>query len=130
VPAQLRGGRPARGNPADPFAALADPTRRLLLERLARGEKSAGELTEGLTMSQAAVSQHLRILRDTGLVAVRADGRHRRYQLRREPFADLRAWLNDLDRFWQRSADALGQLLDETAAGGGPGRDDTTDSET
>jgi DNA-binding transcriptional ArsR family regulator len=105
----------------DPFAALADPTRRLLLERLAGGEKSAGELAEGLALSSAAVSQHLRTLRDTGLVSVRADGRHRRYRLRPEAFAGLRDWLDGLDRFWKERADALGHHLDSagTAFDGG-----------
>jgi DNA-binding transcriptional ArsR family regulator len=94
-----RGGRPAGGRP-DTFAALADPTRRLLLERLAGGERDVTALAEGLEISQAAVSQHLRLLRDTGLVDVRADGRHRVYRLRQEGFADLREWLAGLDRFW------------------------------
>jgi DNA-binding transcriptional ArsR family regulator len=110
-----RGGRPAGSGAVDPFAALADPTRRLLLERLATGEKTAGELADGLSVSQAAVSQHLRTLRDTGLVSVRADGRHRRYRLRQEAFADLREWLDGLDRFWKERVDALGHHLDREA---------------
>lgn len=107
-----RGGRPAAGRP-DAFAALADPTRRLLLERLAAGERSVTALTEGLEISQAAVSQHLRLLRDTGLVEVRADGRRRVYRLRPEGFADLRGWLEVIDRFWAGRVAALDRYLEE-----------------
>src|SRR4051794_33278419 len=65
---------------ADRFAALADPTRRHLLEQLATSDRAVTELMAGLAMSQPAVSQHLRVLRDAGLVTARKDGRHRYYQ--------------------------------------------------
>ena len=107
------GGRPAAPAEPDVFGALADPTRRLLLERLAVGECTVTELTEGLTMSQAAVSQHLRLLRGTGLVEVRQDGRFRRYRLRPEGFAALRDWLTELERFWSRRVAALDAYLAE-----------------
>lgn len=107
-----RGGRPAAGAP-DPFAALADPTRRLLLERLAGGELTVTALADGLAISQAAISQHLRLLRDTGLVDVRQDGRHRIYRLRPEGFAELRGWLDLIDRFWTARVTALGSYLDD-----------------
>jgi DNA-binding transcriptional ArsR family regulator len=105
-----RGGRPVAGEP-DVFAALADPTRRLLLERLAAGERTVTELTEGLTMSQAAISQHLRLLRQTGLVEVRQEGRFRRYSLRRDGLVALRDWLVALDEFWHRRVAALDAYL-------------------
>lgn len=105
-----RGGRPTGGEP-DVFAALADPTRRLLLERLAAGECTVTELTEGLTMSQAAISQHLRLLRQTGLVEARQDGRFRRYRLRPDGFASLRDWLAALDQFWRQRVAALDTYL-------------------
>lgn len=105
------GGRPAAREP-DVFAALADPTRRLLLDRLAAGECTVTELTEGLAMSQAAISQHLRLLRQTGLVDVRQEGRFRRYRLRPDGFASLRGWLAALDEFWQRRVAALDTFLD------------------
>jgi DNA-binding transcriptional ArsR family regulator len=105
-----RGGRPPGGEP-DVFAALADPTRRLLLERLAGGERTVTELAEGLAMSQAAISQHLRLLRETGLVEVRQDGRFRRYGLRPDGFAALRDWLAALDEFWRRGVAALDSYL-------------------
>jgi DNA-binding transcriptional ArsR family regulator len=101
------------GGAPDAFAALADPTRRLLLERLAAGERTVTELSDGLDMSQAAVSQHLRLLRATGLVDVRPDGRHRRYQLRPDGFGALRDWLTTLERFWNERLDALDTYLEE-----------------
>jgi DNA-binding transcriptional ArsR family regulator len=108
-----RVGRPSGAGQPDVFAALADPTRRLLLERLSGGELTVTALAEGLDMSQAAVSQHLRLLRDTGLVDVHADGRHRVYRLRPEGFADLRDWLAALDRFWTARVAALDAYLEK-----------------
>ena len=108
-----RGGRPAAQPEPDAFAALADPTRRLLLERLAAGECTVTELTEGLSVSQAAVSQHLRLLRGTGLVEVRQDGRFRRYRLRPEGFAAFRDWLTAIERFWTERVAALDAYLEE-----------------
>jgi DNA-binding transcriptional ArsR family regulator len=97
----------------DIFAALADPTRRLLLERLAGGDRTVTDLAEGFPMSQAAISQHLRLLRDAGLVEVRPDGRHRYYHLRQEAFTEVRTWLDDLQRFWKDRIAALGEYLEE-----------------
>lgn len=108
------GGRPPRQEQPDIFAALADANRRYLLERLAEGARSVSELTTGLSISQAAVSQHLKVLRDSGLVEARQDGRYRRYRLRPEGFTDLRDWLRALDRFWQERVAALGDYLEET----------------
>lgn len=108
-----RVGRPAGGS-VDAFAALADPTRRLLLERLAAGERTVTELAEGLAISQAAVSQHLRLLRDTGLVEVRHDGRYRRYRLDPRGFAAFRSWLAGLERFWTERVAALDSYLEDT----------------
>jgi DNA-binding transcriptional ArsR family regulator len=112
-------GRPALGGtPPDPFSALADPTRRRLLERLTGGERSASELAAGLAISQAAVSQHLRLLRDTGLVEVRRDGRHRYYRLRPAGFAEFREWLAALERFWTTRVGSLGEYLNADAEEG------------
>jgi DNA-binding transcriptional ArsR family regulator len=82
---------------AQPFAALADPTRRQVFERLAGGPKSVGELAEGLPVSRPAVSQHLKVLKDAGLVADRAQGARRVYQIDPAGLGALRAWL---DRLW------------------------------
>src|SRR6266478_5232389 len=99
--------------PADRFAALADGTRRHLLERLATADRSVSELMTGLDISQAAVSQHLRVLRDAGLVTARKQGRHRYYQLRPAALTELRDWLDELERFWQERLAALGGYLRE-----------------
>jgi DNA-binding transcriptional ArsR family regulator len=102
---------------ADRFAALADATRRHLLEDLAGSDRTVSELVSGLDISQAAVSQHLRVLRNAGLVAARRDGRHQLYRLRPAALTDLRDWLDELERFWQGRLAALGDYLDA----GGPG---------
>jgi DNA-binding transcriptional ArsR family regulator len=85
----------------DRFAALADPTRRHLLEGLAAADHTVTELMRDVDMSQAAVSQHLRILRDAGLVTAQRDGRHRRYRLMPAALTELRDWLDELERFWR-----------------------------
>jgi DNA-binding transcriptional ArsR family regulator len=99
--------------PADRFAALADATRRHLLEQLARQDRTVAELMAGLDISQAAVSQHLRVLREAGLVAARREGRYRYYELRPAGLTDLRDWLDELERFWQARLKALGDYLRE-----------------
>ncbi len=105
---------PAAGAPApDRFAALADGTRRHLLEQLAVRDRAVGELVTGLDISQAAVSQHLRVLREAGLVTARKEGRNRYYRLRPAALAELRDWLDELERFWQGRLAALGDYLRE-----------------
>src|SRR5215467_9105341 len=99
---------------ADRFAALADPTRRYLLEQLATADRAVTELMAGLAMSQPAVSQHLRVLRDAGLVTARKDGRHRYYQLRPAGLTELRDWIDQLERFWRGRLAALGDYLQHT----------------
>ena len=79
------------------LAAIADPTRRQVFERLAAGPRSVGELAEGLPVSRPAVSQHLRVLKDAGLVADRAEGTRRVYEIDPHGLGALRAWL---DQFW------------------------------
>lgn len=83
------------GNKA--FAALADPTRRQVLERLARGPRAVGEIAQGLTVSRPAVSQHLKVLKEAGLVVDRAEGTRRVYSIDPDGLGPLRAWL---DQFW------------------------------
>jgi DNA-binding transcriptional ArsR family regulator len=99
------------GSP-DRFAALADSSRRHLLEELAAGDHTVTELMAGLDISQAAVSQHLRVLRDAGLVTARQDGRYRRYRLRPAALTELRDWLDELERFWHERLAALGDYLE------------------
>ena len=101
-----RPGRPRKAaggyHAADRFSALADPTRRHLLERLAQSDLAVAELTAGVSVSQAAVSQHLRILREAGLVSCRRDGRHSYYRITPGALTELRDWLDALDRFSAR----------------------------
>jgi DNA-binding transcriptional ArsR family regulator len=85
--------------------ALGDPTRRAVLELLRDGERSVRELTDHTDVSQPAVSQHLRVLRDAGLVDVRPAGTRRLYRIRPDGFADVRAWV---DGFWD---DALAAFV-------------------
>jgi DNA-binding transcriptional ArsR family regulator len=79
------------------FAALADPTRREVFERLAQGPKAVGELAATLPVSRPAVSQHLKVLKDAGLVSDQAVGARRVYQIDPKGLGQLRAWL---DRYW------------------------------
>jgi DNA-binding transcriptional ArsR family regulator len=96
--------------------ALADPTRRSILERLRAGELTAGEVGRGLPMSQPAVSKHLRILREAGLVRERRAGTRRIYALDQDGLAELRTWI---EAFWdeplaafQRSAETTNERND------------------
>lgn len=91
-------------NHARAFVALGDPTRQVLFERLARRPLAVGKLAEGLDISRPAVSQHLRILHDAGLVAVRQEGTRRIYTI--DP-RGIDAMRNYLDRFWDRALVAL-----------------------
>jgi DNA-binding transcriptional ArsR family regulator len=93
--------------------ALAQPTRRQILDLLREGERPVGELVERLDMSQPAVSKHLRVLREVGLVAFRGDAQRRLYCVRPGPLAELDAWLAPYRRLWTRSLDALERHLDE-----------------
>lgn len=96
------------------FEALADPTRRRIVELLADGERTAGELADAFTTSRPAVSRHLRVLRESGLVAWRGDAQRRVYRLDPAPLAELDAWLDRYRRFWAARLDALDHHLRET----------------
>jgi len=85
------------------LAALAEPTRRAVVHLLRKKPRRAGELAEALSMSAPALSRHLRVLRKTGLIAEddqQDDARVRVYRLRREPFSELREWLEEVEAFW------------------------------
>ena len=86
------------------FAALADPTRREVFERLAAGGRSVGELAKGMPVSRPAVSQHLKVLKEAGLVTDEADGTRRVYHIDPDGLGALRAWL---DQFWATALDAF-----------------------
>jgi|SRR6187200_2303615 DNA-binding transcriptional ArsR family regulator len=95
------------------YAALAEPHRRQILDLLRDGERQAGELVDRLELSQPGVSKHLRVLREAGLVAVRADGRRRLYALRTQPLAEVDAWLEPYRAYWSNRLDALERHLEE-----------------
>lgn len=95
------------------FAVLAEPTRRQILDLLRDGERPVGDLVDRLAISQPAVSKHLRVLRDAGLVDVRADAQRRLYRVRPEPLAEIDAWLAPYRRLWSRSLDRLERHLED-----------------
>ena len=94
------------------LVALADPTRRQIFETLSSGAKSVGAIAERLPVSRPAVSQHLKVLRDAGLVGDRAEGTRRVYYIDPDGLAPLRAWL---DGFWDRALDAFREEAERTA---------------
>jgi DNA-binding transcriptional ArsR family regulator len=94
------------------FEVLAEPNRRRILDLLQASESPVGELVERLDLSQPAVSKHLRILREAGLVEVRADAQRRLYRVRPEPLRALDEWLAPYRRMWAASLDDLEQHLD------------------
>ncbi len=95
------------------FDVLADPSRRRILELLRGGERPVGELVDALQMSQPAVSRHLRVLRDAGVVAARVDAQRRVYRLRPESLRELDAWLEPYRLLWSGRLDDLEQHLEE-----------------
>lgn len=95
------------------FAALADPTRRAILTRLARGDVSVGELARPFEMSLPAVSKHLRVLRRAGLLTQEPQGRVRRCRLRAAPLRAATQWIERYRRFWTRRLDALAAFVEQ-----------------
>lgn len=97
------------------FDVLGDPVRRRILELLADGEQPAGAvgrvIEEEFGISQPAVSQHLRVLRETGFTTVRAEGTRRLYAVRAEPLQEVDVWLEHFRRYWEQRLDALGTEL-------------------
>ena len=85
------------------FRAISDPTRRAILDRLRDESRTVGTLALGFDVSRPAISQHLKVLRDAGLVRERKEGRNRIYALRPLPLRAVDAWLEDYRRFWERS---------------------------
>jgi DNA-binding transcriptional ArsR family regulator len=93
------------------FAALADPTRRAILERLAEGEATVGELAEPFPISGQAVSKHLRVLERAGLIERGRSAQSRPSRLRAPALQDASEWLDSYRRFWEASFDRMGQRL-------------------
>jgi DNA-binding transcriptional ArsR family regulator len=96
-----------------PYDALAEPSRREILDLLRERERPVGELVSHLRISQPGVSKHLRVLREAGLVGVRPDGRRRLYRLQPAPLAEVDAWLAPYRRYWSERFDALERHLKE-----------------
>lgn len=97
------------------FSALADPTRRQVVDLLRHSPRRAGELAARTKVSPPAMSRHLRVLRSSGLVEVAAagdDARARIYRLRRQPFGDLQAWLDQVTVFWDEQLDSFKAHVD------------------
>lgn len=95
------------------FAAMADPTRRAILSRLAQGEASVNEIAAPFEMSQPAVSKHLKVLERAGLVTRAVDRQRRPALLNAQPMQEAVAWLNEYKTFWTGSFDQLDGLLDQ-----------------
>ena len=98
------------------FAALADPTRRAILARLASGEASVTELAEPFAMSQPALSKHLKVLERAGLISRSRDAQRRPRRLDAKPLAEVTEWLEAYRRFWEQSFQRLDAVLDELKA--------------
>jgi DNA-binding transcriptional ArsR family regulator len=94
------------------FEVLVEPHRRRILDLLLEGEQTVGDLVSELGMSQPGVSKHLRVLRQAGLVEVRADGQRRLYRLRTEPLREIDEWLAPYRAAWRSRLDALAAHLE------------------
>ena len=105
---------------ADPlsltFAALADPTRRAILSRLARGEATVTELAGPFKMSQPAISKHLKVLEKAGLISRGRDAQRRPCRLAPQPLAEANAWLEKYRELWEANFERLDELLEELKA--------------
>jgi DNA-binding transcriptional ArsR family regulator len=95
------------------FSALADPTRRAILARLASGEASVNELAKPFAMSQPAISKHLKVLQRAGLISRGRDAQRRPCRIEGKPLADVSSWLENYRQFWEESFQRLDVLLDE-----------------
>jgi len=100
----------------DLFDALADPTRRRIVEALRDGEQAVGDIVEHAGIHQSGVSRHLRILQESGFVTMRPDGQRRLYSLRPEPFAELDGWLAHYRKTWESRLDRFGAALERRRA--------------
>lgn len=98
------------------FEALADPTRRRILDLLREQPRLVGELATLLELSQPGISKHLRVLREVGLVSVRQDAQRRWYELRSEPLAEVDKWLTSYRYLWEARFDRLDDYLQELQA--------------
>ncbi|MEM7424556.1 MAG: metalloregulator ArsR/SmtB family transcription factor [Pseudomonadota bacterium] len=105
------------------FAALADPTRRAILSRLAGGEASVNEIAAPFRISQPAISRHLKVLEQAGLVERQVDRQRRPARLKAEPMRGAVQWLEEFQAFWSSSFDQLDDLLDDLKKTEGRGQE-------
>ena len=105
---------PVAAVPPLAFEALAEANRRRILDLLRERERPVGELVEALGVSQPAVSKHLRVLRQAGLVEARPDAQRRLYRIRPQPLKEVDSWLEPYRRLWEARLDALERHLDAT----------------
>lgn len=103
-------------SPTVTIEVIAEPSRRRILDALRSGEQPVQALVQCLAMSQPAISKHLRVLRDAGLVEARADGQRRIYRVRPEPLMQLDQWLEPYRQMWQESLDRLAEHLDNNGS--------------
>src|SRR5256885_6517650 len=99
----------------DVFLAIADPTRRGILDLLGAGEQPVSHLARQFDVTLSAISQHIRVLREVGLVAVRRVGRERRYRLNAGALQEVAEWVGHYERFWGEKLAALGEQLEKEA---------------
>ncbi len=102
------------------LSALADPTRRGIIARLAMGDATVNEIAEPYAMSRAAVSKHLKVLEGAGLISKGRESQWRPCHLEGAPLRDVSAWLDEYRKFWDRSLDALESYLEKIQATGAP----------
>lgn len=95
------------------LSALAEPNRLRIVEMLRSGPSTVSEIAERLELSQPLVSKHLRVLREAGVVQVRAEAQQRIYELRPQPFAELESWISSFRRLWEGRLDSLDDYVQE-----------------
>lgn len=111
---ELKGYRKAASDRLDAtFAALADPTRRAILARLASGEASVNDLAKPFAMSQPAISKHLKVLERAGLISHSQDAQRRPRRIEAEPLAEANEWLERYRQIWESNFQRLDELLEE-----------------
>lgn len=111
---------------SDAFQALADPSRRRIVEALAHGERPVGDIVARSRIHQSGVSRHLQILHEAGFVTVRPDGQRRLYSLRPERFRELDEWLAQYRRLWEARLDRFGSALEKQRKRRRKGRKETS----
>lgn len=104
---------PRAATTTDAFNAVAEPRRRQILDVLAGGERSVGELVDALEIAQPQVSKHLKVLRDVGLVDVREEGRYRLYRLNGQALKPIHDWVAAYERSWIERFDRLDEVLED-----------------